>query len=63
MIKKAYKILKKIIFSCLLLYGYNVLAEPLKIIIPINLYTVGYTTLLGVPALFSMIIIYLVTYF
>ena len=51
------KIIKKIIFSSFLLYGYNLLAVALNIVIPINLLTVGIISLFGVPSLFSLILI------
>lgn len=58
MLKKIVKVLKKIIFSSFLLYGYNILIEPLGLIIPINIITVGIISIFGIPALFSFILIY-----
>ena len=54
---KIFKLLKKIIISSFLIYGYNLLAQPLKAIIPLNVVTVSTVALLGIPALFSLIII------
>lgn len=62
MLKKGFKLVKKIIFSALLLYSYNVIAQPLKIIVPINLITVGSMTIFGVPVLFAFIAIYYLVY-
>lgn len=62
MIKKIVKCAKKIIFSVIVLYSYNVIAMPLKIIIPINFITVGTISLLGFPALFAFIAIYYLIY-
>ena len=62
LVKKITKLLKKIIFSILVLYGYNVIAVPLKIIIPINYITVGSMTIFGVPSLFAFITIYYLIY-
>jgi len=61
MLQKLYKILKKIIFSAFFLYGYNVIAAPLNIFIPINLITVFLISILGIPSLFALMIISLLT--
>jgi len=57
MLKKICSILKKIIISSFILYGYNLIASPINLIIPINIYTVGLLTIFGLPAMFSLIII------
>lgn len=62
MFKKVFSLIKKIIFSSFILYGYNLIAAPLGLIIPINLITVSLLTLLGMPALFSLIIILLMVF-
>ena len=62
MFKKILKILKKIIFYSFLLYVYNVLIEPIGVIIPINVITVGILSILGIPALFSFILIYVIMF-
>lgn len=62
MIKKCLKLLRKIIFSSFLLYGYNLLIEPIGIIIPINLITVSALSILGLPALFSLILIHVIIF-
>lgn len=59
---KIFKLLKKIIISSFLIYGYNLLAQPLKAIIPLNVVTVSTVALLGIPALFSLIIILIYIY-
>jgi hypothetical protein len=59
MLKKVTKLVRKFIFSVLVLYGYNIIIAPLGLIVPINLITVGLITILGLPALFSMIAILL----
>lgn len=55
MLKKIFKIIKKIVFSMFLIYGYNLIAVPLGIIVPLNIITIIYVTLFGVPALLSLI--------
>lgn len=62
MLKKIFIIIKRIIFSFFLLYAYNLIVEPLNLGIPINYITVGTITLLGVPALLSLIIISIVIF-
>lgn len=57
MLKKILELVKKIIFSIVLLYGYNVIAAPINVIVPINFITIGAVTILGFPALFAFIII------
>ena len=62
MLKKGWLFLKKLVFSGFLLYGYNILAAPLKIIIPINVITLLVTTILGFPALLAFIIIHVLVF-
>lgn len=62
MIKKILKILKRIIVSAFLLYGYNLLVQPLGFIIPINFITVGLITVLGIPAMLALIFIIIFVY-
>ena len=57
MLKKVFNILKKIIISSFILYGYNLIASPINLIIPINIYTVGILTIFGLPSIFSLIVI------
>lgn len=62
MLKKFFNIIKKIVFSAFLIYAYNLIATPLNIIIPINIITVGLVTILGIPALLSLIAIFLIVF-
>jgi chromate transport protein ChrA len=62
MLNKIFKFLKRIIITIFLLYGYNVLMEPLKLIIPINFITVLSISIFGLPALLSFIIILICGY-
>lgn len=62
MLKKIFSIIKKIIYSFFLIYGYNVLASPLNLIIPINIITVALVMLFGFTTLISLIIIYLLIF-
>jgi len=60
--KKIFKLLKKVLFSALLLYGYNVIASPLNVIVPINFINIGAMTILGIPALFALIFINIIVF-
>lgn len=62
MVKKILIILKKIIMSAFLLYAYNLMAQPLNLIIPINIFTVLLVSILGIPAIFALIVILLLVY-
>ena len=62
MIKKMVNILKRIIISAFILYGYNLIVTPINLTIPINLITVGLLTVFGIPALFALIIILIVVF-
>ena len=62
MLKKILNIFKKIVISAFILYGYNLIASPLSLMVPINLITVSILTILGLPSLFALIIILVVTY-
>ena len=60
MLKKIYILLKKVVISAFLLYGYNLIAAPLNLIIPINIVTVTLLTVFGFPALFSLIVVFII---
>lgn len=45
--KKIIYIIKKIIFSCFILYGFNYIANNFNIIIPINFINILLVTILG----------------
>ena len=62
MIKQIFNVLKRVVFSSFLLYGYNLLAVSLGIIIPINIITVLILVVLGYPSLFSLILIQTLIY-
>ena len=57
MLKKFFGLFKRFLFYVLLLYSFNLVAAPMGIIVPINLVTVFSLVILGVPALFSYILI------
>ena len=62
LLKFILKVVKRIIISSFLLYGYNLLVQPIGLIIPINVFTVGALSILGVPALLCLIFIMVLIY-
>ena len=62
MLKILFKIIKRIVISSFLLYGYNLLVQPIGLIIPINVFTVGALSIFGVPALLCLIFIMVLIY-
>ena len=62
MLKLVFKIIKRIVISSFLLYAYNLLVQPVGLIIPINVITVSAISILGVPALLSFIFIMILLY-
>ena len=52
--KKIFSFVKKLILSSFILYGFNLIASPLNVIVPINIITVLVITLLGMPGLFCL---------
>lgn len=49
-------VVKKIILSAFILYGYNLIAVNFNMIIPINVYTLCFITFLGCPALIALVL-------
>lgn len=62
MLKKILKVVRNIIISVVLLYSLNLILRPLNINIPINVINVSLITILGIPALISLIFILLTIY-
>lgn len=62
MLKNIITLLKKTVFSFLLLYGFNLVMMPLNLTIPINIITVMSIVILGFPSLLGFIVILLVLY-
>lgn len=59
---KFFCIIKKFIFSILIIYAYNVIFFPMENLIPMNLFTISMIFLLGFPGiigfeLFSLLIL------
>ncbi len=60
MLKRLGRLLKNIVLAFLLIYGLNYLISSLHVYIPINFFTVGITTFLGLPGLASLIILFFI---
>ena len=54
--KKIVGIVKKIVISGFLLYGYNLIAVNFNMILPINIITLLSIAFLGTPALFALVL-------
>ena len=57
MLKKIWVLLRKFVLGAFILYGYNLLAVSFNMIIPINLITISLVGFLGLPALFSLVLL------
>ena len=62
MLKFIFKIIKRVVISSFLLYAYNILMQPMNLMIPINIFTVLALSILGVPALLCLIFIMVFIY-
>lgn len=60
--KKLFSLLKRIIFSFVVLYGFNTIAGNFSLVIPINIITVSLITVLGLPALFSLVLLLVIAF-
>ena len=54
--KNIFVVIRKITISFFLLYAFNLIVQPLNIVIPINIVTVLSLSILGIPALISLVI-------
>ena len=57
-----FNIIKRIIFSFVVLYGFNVIGSNFNVIVPINLVTLSLITFLGFPALFSLVLLFVIAF-
>jgi len=56
--EKIFYLFKKILFSFVILYGFNTIGSNFNLIIPINFITLSVITILGFPALFSLVLLF-----
>lgn len=50
-------IVKRLVLSIIILYGYNLIASRFNLLIPINVITIGSISLLGFPILFVFVLL------
>ena len=62
MIKRLLKIIKKIIISIFILYGYNLATQSFNLNIPINIYTVLVVTLFDGLGFLGLVAFYLLNF-
>ncbi len=55
--KKILVVVKRIILSAFILYGYNLIAVKFNLVIPINIITVSAISILGFPILFVLVLL------
>lgn len=60
MLKKVFYFVKKVIFSFIFLYSLNLFVNGLNILIPINFFTLGTVTFLGIPGLISLVVMFFI---
>ncbi len=60
MLKKIYKVIKKIIMATILIFAYNKISFSLNATIPLNFITILFVTTFGIPAILFLVIFYLV---
>lgn len=62
MVNKAFYIVKKIIISILILYGFNIFTQPYNINIPINIITILFITIFDMTGFLGIILFYFINY-
>ncbi|MBQ6840862.1 MAG: pro-sigmaK processing inhibitor BofA family protein [Bacilli bacterium] len=54
------KVVKKVIVAIFMLYGLNILISSMNIVIPINVISIVLVSLLGLPGLTTLVILFLI---
>ena len=62
MIKKIINVIKKIIISILILYGYNLATQSFDLNIPINIYTILIVSIFEGPGFLGLVAFYLLNF-
>ena len=60
--KLFYKIIRRVVVSFGLLYAYNIFMNQYGLPIPINIFTVSFTIVFGVPGFIGLIVFYLINF-
>lgn len=55
-------VLKRLILGFVILYGYNMIAVNFNMVMPINVVTVALVSFLGFPALFALVLLFVLVY-
>jgi pro-sigmaK processing inhibitor BofA len=56
--KIVYKVIKKVVLALCMLYTINLIVSKTGIIIPINVTSITITSILGLPAVLGLIVLY-----
>lgn len=51
------KYIKRIIMASFLIYAFNVVAVNFNVVIPINLWTIGFTSIFDIPGLAILLVL------
>ena len=62
MIKSIFKLIKKVILSVIILYGFNIATQSFNINIPINIVTVSFVTIFDCSGFLGLVAFYLLNY-
>lgn len=62
MLKKILKLIKKIVISIIVLYGYNLITQPFNLNIPINIITILIMVLFDTSGFIGMILFYFLNF-
>ena len=60
--KKVFELFKRVLFSFIVLYSFNTIGTSFNTVIPINIITVSLITVLGLPALFSLVLLLVIAF-
>lgn len=60
--KKIVNLVKRILFSFVVLYGFNTIGSNFSLVIPINFISLLLVTLLGFPALLSLVLLLVIVF-
>ena len=62
MLKSILKIIKKIVISIIVLYGYNLITQPFNLNIPINIITILIMVLFDTSGFVGMVLFYFLNF-
>lgn len=62
MLKSFFKIIKKIVISILVLYGYNLITQPFNLNIPINIITILIMVLFDTSGFIGLLLFYFLNF-